>query len=368
VEKGKLDSLKAKINTLKNSVAALRVYLEGKPDNSVYTPYPVTYTGQETPAAIYNALAAAGKYVSLDLSGSAVTGFEQDMEAGRALVIHLVLPDTLEALEDTVAAAPVFGGFPNLKSVSASGLQRVGSYAFYNCASIETVTLNAATDIGQYAFSGCGLATANLPKAESIGTYAFQNCGSLATINLPEAVTIVNYAFYDCSSLTTVNMPKVESLGIQVFRFCTSLTTVNLPEVTSIGRYAFQGCSTLATVNLSEAAVTIDDVAFHGCTSLAAISLPKAAALGNELFYGCTSLTTVTLGETPPTVGTTIFAAIATEAKTITVKVPAVSVYTAAGTPWTDKVNMANSATSYFWDNSATSKDKLTVNLAAIGE
>jgi hypothetical protein len=367
-EKTALDNLKAKIQTLKSSIAAWRVYLEGKPDNSAYTPWLVAYTGRETPAAIYNAIAAAGKYVRLDLSGSAVTGFEYDEEPGRALVIHLALPDSLEEIEDTVAAVPAFGGFPNLKSVSASGLRRVGSYAFYNCAGIETVTLDAATDIGQYAFNGCtSLATVNLPKAEALGTYAFYGCTGLITINLPEVVTIDDsLVFAYCSNLTTANMPKLESLGNTAFRFCDSLTTVNLPKVVSIGTYVFQSCTNLTTVDLSEAEVTIGNVAFHNCSSLAAISLPKAVAIGSEVFYGCTSLITVTLGETPPTVDTLIFGAIATTAKTITIKVPNVSAYTATGTPWNDKIG-ANNTVGNYWDNTASTRDNLTVALAAIG-
>jgi hypothetical protein len=300
---------------------------------------------------IYNALAAAGKYVSLDLSGSNVTGFEYDVETGRTLVVHLVLPDSLEEMEDCVAAAPAFGGFPNLKSVSASGLWWIGSYVFYNCTSIETVTLDATTDIGGYAFNGCtSLAAVNLPKAVSLGINTFFNCTSLTAITLPEAASIGGNSFSGCASLATANLPKAESLGDYAFRNCTDLITVSLPKATSIGRSAFSHC-----------------------TSLATISLPEVETMGVYMFDTCTSMTSVILGETPPAIAVTfIFMGAATEAKTITIKVPGgkladyQNTEIETGKTWADVTNTTNTSTGYFWDNILATRGNLTVALEAI--
>jgi hypothetical protein len=51
--------------------------------------------------------------------------------------------------------------------------------------------------------------------------------------------------------------------------------------------------------------------------------------------------------------------------KIITIDVPYPGLYTLAGTPWSDKVNKANNHTdlNYFWDNTAATRDNLTVNL-----
>jgi hypothetical protein len=65
--------------------------------------------------------------------------------------------------------------------------------------------------------------------------------------------------------------------------------------------------------------------------------------------------------------GTTVFKTTASlVARTITVKVPDVGAYTAAGSPWTDKVNMTNTAAGNYWDNTASTRGNLTVALAAI--
>jgi hypothetical protein len=388
-EKAVLDTLKANINTLKSSTAVLRSYLEGKPDNTVYNPYPVVYTGRETPAAIYSTLAAAGKYVSLDLSASSVTGFEYDVEEGRKFVVELTLPDSLEEIEDQAAAEPAFGGFPNLKSLRAPNMVTVGQYAFYGCTSLETVSLDNAVNIGQYAFYGCtsleaitldnaetignyafrgctGLKTAALNKAVDIGFQMFYGCTSLETVSLDAATSIGQQAFYQCASLETVNLEAVESVGTSAFSQCVSLNAVNLPNAVSIGVTAFQHCVAFTTITLPKAA-SIGNQAFYGCSNVTTITLPKVETIGNSVFTSCEGLTTVILGETPPAIGTRIFTAAAKETRTITIKVPNVNAYTTTGSPWSDKMGL-NSSAGYFWDNDTNipTRDNLTVNLAAI--
>jgi hypothetical protein len=414
-EKAKLDGLKARMTTRTVSTVGLRSYLEGLPANTVYNPYALAYTGQESPAAIYNAIGAAGKYVALDLSKSGVTGFGYDLEEGRKLVVELTLPDSLTEIEAHTESTPPFGGFANLKSLRAPGLVTVGNYEFYQCPSLETVTLdvaasigdsafyqctglttatlNKAAEIGRLAFYGCtGLKTVTLDKAVTIGGTAFGSCTSLGTVNLNVAVSIGDYAFNNCTNLSlepatlngateiggyafysckalngALSLPEAVSIGTYAFRNCDGLTAVSLPKVASIEERAFENCSKITTVNLP-VATTIGASAFQGCTLTTVVTLPKVETLGNGAFQRCTSLTTVTLGETPPTIGTRIFQGAATTSnKTITIRVPNVSVYTAAGSPWTDKVNKTNSTAGEYWDNLAATKANLTVALEAIG-
>ncbi len=107
----------------------------------------------------------------------------------------------------------------------------IGTYAFYNCTSLASVTLSE--------------------NLTSIGSYAFQNCSSLSEITIPAGVTTIpTYAFYGCSSLTNVVIPSgVTSIGNYAFYNCSSLATVTIPgSVTSIGNYAFYGCGSLTDV------------------------------------------------------------------------------------------------------------------------
>ncbi|MDR2375856.1 MAG: leucine-rich repeat domain-containing protein, partial [Treponema sp.] len=155
-EKTKLDSFKTQVNSSRGSTAALRSWLEGLPENTKDNPYTVVYTGAGAAGALYNALGAGGKYVNLDLSQSRVTGFAHNTEAGRELVVELILPDTLEETQDSYSAtASTFGGFSILKKVRSSGLLRLGDNAFSNCVNLEEIRLDEAAEIGLYAFQGC---------------------------------------------------------------------------------------------------------------------------------------------------------------------------------------------------------------------
>lgn len=114
----------------------------------------------------------------------------------------------------------VFSGMPDLRSVTFavpqsqnySSLTTIGSRAFENCTSLESVTFERSfTTLGSYAFAGCSsLAEIELPAGlTSLGDYAFQGCSSL------ESVVI------DGSS-------QLEYIGADLFRGCTSLASISL--------------------------------------------------------------------------------------------------------------------------------------------
>jgi hypothetical protein len=192
-------------------------------------PVPVSYSGgAKTLDEIYDEIAAAGKYVDLDLS--ALTGVTsstgeantwpastEEHEAGKALIVSLKLPTRVTAIERgemvyhyTYESA--FSGFTNLKSVSAASsfTGEVCDGAFRSCSSLTTVSFPAAAGIGDGAFSGCSsLTTVSFPAAVRIGYGAFWGCSSLTTASFPAAARIGDGAFGDCSSLTTVSIPAM---------------------------------------------------------------------------------------------------------------------------------------------------------------
>jgi hypothetical protein len=382
-EKAHLDNLKVQIGALKNAAenslyyraADLGAWLAEQPDNTADSPYTVRYGGNEVIKTLYDALAEAGKYTALDLSLSGVRGFSSGTEEGRAFIVSLVLPDSLTEIPDGTRDAPIFQGFTSLKTLNTGGVIRVGGYTFYMLNTVNSLTtadLPKAETIGPYAFYGCGnLSAINLPEAVTIGNYAFRNCTSLTTISLPKAVTIGNAAFRGCDSLTSVSLPEAVTINGSAFYECISLlslTSTSLPKAVSIGSSAFWNCTGLTMVSLPEVK-TLATSAFSGCTNLTTVSLPKVETIGTGVFARCPSFTRVTLGLIPPTLSllsdrTSMFGNAAPDpGKVITIDVPYPDLYISAGTPWSDKVNVSNTAAGYFWDNTAATKDNLTVNL-----
>ena len=92
------------------------------------------------------------------------------------------------------------------------GITNVGQYAFYGCGNLKDVLLpDLLDDIGQYSFSLCGHLTSVLipDGAKTIKGHAFASCDELAEIIIPESVTrIEEYVFFSCTALKSVKVAK----------------------------------------------------------------------------------------------------------------------------------------------------------------
>ena len=92
----------------------------------------------------------------------------------------------------------------------------------------------------------------NIPSGvTSIGSQAFLNCPSLESITIPNSVTTIGYsAFAFCSMLESIKIPNgVTIIESEVFLNCSMLASITIPDsVTSIGNSAFQECTRLANI------------------------------------------------------------------------------------------------------------------------
>ena len=142
-----------------NSPEELKQYLDKQPANSPDKPLKVSIdTDDQTLRDFAMAITSAGKYVSLNLSGSALTS--------------------------------IWGG------------------VFENCKTLVSVTIpNSVTSIGDHAFLECtSLASVTIPNSViSIGINSFYSCTSLPSVTIPDSVTSIgSSAFYACNSLASV--------------------------------------------------------------------------------------------------------------------------------------------------------------------
>ena len=116
----------------------------------------------------------------------------------------------------------------------------VGKAAFYDCTALTSVALGKGAKIGEYAFAGSGINTVTLGKGATVSDFAFSSCSRLTSFDF-SGVTgkISDYAFYGCTSLKSVNAPYITEIGTGCFADCYALQSFNAPELLVIGDYAF---------------------------------------------------------------------------------------------------------------------------------
>ena len=194
-----------------------------------------------------------------------------------------------------------FKGCTSLTTVTLqNGVTTIGANAFETCTALNSLTLptEGLTSIGDYAFNGCSaLSNIELPQGlTSVGQYAFQNCTSLASATIHEGVTSIgNHAFSGCRVLANITLPQsLTTLGQYAFQTCTNLESITIPSVKTIQQYTFSSCSVLNDVKLSPQTTTIEQYAFTNCNALTEIHLPPFLnTIGNKAFSGCGKLMTI---------------------------------------------------------------------------
>lgn len=134
-----------------------------------------------------------------------------------------------------------------------------------------------------------------------IGSYAFANCASLQSVSFPVCTTISSSAFAFCPSLQTVSFPVCTNIGQQAFYSCSSLQIVSFPVCTSVGDYVFGYCTSLQTA-IFPACKQINQQAFINCTSLQTAIFPACITIINNAFCSCYHLLSLyLLGSSVPT-------------------------------------------------------------------
>ena len=145
---------------------------------------------------------------------------------------------TIASSVDRVADLPDLSGespyLPSAQIVRIERVQKVGTFAFYGCTSLTSVSLPAATDIGAYAFDGCT---------------------SLTSVSLPSATEIGSYGFYGCAKIQRVSLPSTTNIGYHTFEQCVKLKTLQLGATppTSVGGDAFTNCPAERTLIITDA-------------------------------------------------------------------------------------------------------------------
>lgn len=153
------------------------------------------------------------------------------------------------------------------KIVVEEGVTTLGNYLFYQVSASEIVLPYSLRKILSYSMASTALTVYDLPFGlTSIGTYAFYNCKSMEKVNIPDTVTIISN---------------------RAFQYCTSLKSVTIPySVKSIGSYGFYNCTNLENVVFQSltASISISTYCFASCPKLKNVSFPMHASLGTGAY------------------------------------------------------------------------------------
>lgn len=182
---------------------------------------------------------------------------------------------------------------PALRNIDISSVKVLGERAFHFSRALESVVLGSElTEIPYYAFSECvKLKSINLDNIKTLGEGALGGT-ALTTVSLPAATDIGDYAFVSCTELTTVtlNADGTDSIGEGAFSACEKLVDViNLGKVARIDKVAFAHTA-ITSIDLS-GAISIGDLAFQKDSDVAIdITLTisdKLESIGDNPFAMC---------------------------------------------------------------------------------
>ena len=166
--------------------------------------------------------------------------------------------------EDWNANAPWYDASLRLrikKVVVEKGITYVGTWAFYDCSEMTSVSLPTTL--------------------QTMGASVFKDCTSLTSVTIPDGVTFISGDFFrGCTSLKSVTLPdSLRETGGCTFMYCTSLTSVRLPAtLLSISWQMFKDCKSLTSLTIPRSVVNVMQDAFSGCTALKNVTYTGTAA------------------------------------------------------------------------------------------
>lgn len=205
-----------------------------------------------------------------------------------------------------------------------------GKYAFRNCTSLTSFTMNSGDTLSEHMFENCtsletidttnikyyyedclkgsGIKNLTIPSGSKLRMYAFEGCPELTSVTFGTGVTFESGHtgfFKDCAKLTTVSLASdMTSIPYEMFKNCTSLSSFDFTNIKTINQGAFENTG-FTSLELPSTITSIGKEAFNLCRKLEKVVINCNLAEG--LFKNCKSLNDVTFGENITSIPTSTF-------------------------------------------------------------
>ena len=173
---------------------------------------------------------------SLDLSAASNTEMTDEAVKGFYNLQTLKLPTGLTEIGYMAVA-----DCKNLQSIDIpASVTEISQSAFENCRSLKTITFGGSSSPAPGRFEAPAVSASQLQR---IGNWAFYNCHELQNLTIPEGVTeIGDGAFYGCTYLEDLTLPSsVHAIGDNTFALCAKMKKiiVNAPVPPTIQAKTF---------------------------------------------------------------------------------------------------------------------------------
>ncbi len=162
---------------------------------------------------LMSVIAAAG----MSVYASDSSDFEYSISGGEVKIngytgsdTELIIPSEIDGYTVTSISYEALADKIFVSITIPKTVKNIGEYAFANDTRLTAVTFEEGSEL------------------TSIGSFAFDQCHSLQTITLPDGLTeIGEWAFSDCWDLTEITIPEtVASIGTCAFIYCESLQDI----------------------------------------------------------------------------------------------------------------------------------------------
>ena len=233
-------------------------------------------------------------------NGSAIKSFDfSGIEAIGSYAFYGVFrgTDTIEldlSNIKTIGDCAFQGWAAPVKLTLSSKIESIGKSAFAFSGNIEgsDISIPANCIVESYAFAGSKISSVSLADGLTLGTGAFTNCSYLTNVSFGENCVLnsltksTDKGVFEKSGIEKLTIPASLTLGRNSFAYCEQLKEITFENGRTEITRSFEGCTNLAKIKFPDELISVSDYAFYGCTALNISDTILNTSVENVLKWG----------------------------------------------------------------------------------